>query len=619
MIDHAAESGGDFGGTVQGTPAPCRGGCPVGTDAAAYVALLAEGRVADAYDVARQHNPFASVCGRVCSAPCERACRRGVVDSPISIRALKRVLCDAHGAEQGDASRWMRAVGSIPPASGSSIGVIGSGPAGLAAAHDLRLAGHAVTVYESMDAAGGMMRYGIPAFRLVRDVLDAEIAAIASMGVDVQLRCAIGRDVSFAQLLERHAAVLLTVGCQQGRQLRAPGAELPGVMRAVDFLRKENVRFDEAAGEATIGDGAVVIIGGGSVAFDAARSAWRTQSMSAYDARTALDAARSARRASGNSVTLVAPEATSKLSVPPEELHEATTEGVSVRGGFGVVRILGDACVTGVEVAPVLSLFDADGRFNPQLDLDTRTVLACNTVVLAIGQQSDTDFLADTPSISRTPWGGVVVDKALRTTDPRVWAAGDVASGPRDLIDAIAAGQRAAASMIASLSGEGTVRPRPAPAVHTAPPMPRGTRFWSGYDDIRRVELPVLQPERRDAVAEVEHALHNAEGQIEAARCLRCDEHMQFSPRRCIACALCVDVCPQSSLSLIPTTGGVLAGGTLALLFDDDTCIRCGLCVHRCPTDALHFTLSPAQSRPVLPERGAIAAWSAPLTPNIDG
>lgn len=610
----------DFGAVVRGTPAPCRAACPVGTDAAAYVALLAEGRIADAYDVARLPNPFASVCGRVCSAPCESACRRGVIDSAVSIRALKRVLCDSFGAEQGAASRWTQAVGTLPPISRASVGIIGAGPAGLAAAHDLRRHGHDVIMYEAMPEAGGMMRYGIPAFRLPRAVLDAEIDAIAGLGIEVQRGVKIGVDVSFEELLVRHAAVLITIGCQQGRNLRAPGADLPGVVRAVDFLRVENAR-EAGTARATddVSQGPVVVIGGGSVAFDAARSAWRAGATSAYDGQTALDAARSARRAGERSVTMIAPESRAALPVPAEELHEATTEGVALRDGYGVVRLVGESRVTGVEIAPVLSLYDADGRFAPALDVAQSVVIAADTVVLAIGQQSDTDFLADTPSVARTPWGGVQVDGALRSTDARVWAAGDVATGPRDLIDAIAAGQRAAASMIAALSADALVDGLPHEAaasshgapvavewrvaaprsVSSAPPLETQTRFWSGYDELERTPLPVLAPSQRDATAEVEHSLDARTGRVEAARCLRCDEHMQFSATRCIACALCVDVCPQSSLALVPA-----GRASLALVFDDTTCIRCGLCVHRCPTDALHFTLAPAQHPPVLPTRG---------------
>ncbi len=602
----------DFGATMQGTPAPCRAACPVGTDAAAYVALLAEGRITDAYDVARQHNPFPSVCGRVCSAPCERSCRRSVIDSAVSIRALKRVLCDVYGAERGDTSRWMQGVRSVPPISRESVGIIGAGPAGLAAAHDLRVAGHAVTIYEAMEYAGGMMRYGIPAFRLPREMIDAEIAAIISLGVELRLSCRIGRDVTFNALLQRHAAVLVTIGCQQGRQLRAPGSDLPGVVRSVDFLRAENARVEgKPASVSLLGDGAVVVIGGGSVAFDAARSAWRASAMTAYDGQTAVDVARSARRAEQSGVvrdvTMVAPEQRAALPVPVEELHEATVEGVTLRDGFGVVRIVGESAVTGVEIAPVQRLFDETGRFAPVLDEARSTVLPARTVVLAIGQQSDSGFLSDTPDVQLTGWGGLVVDADLRSTHPRVWAAGDAASGPRDLIDAIAAGQRAALSIVRTFGvASVTAQEEPTdlrarrraihvPSVYTAPALATNTRFWSRYDDVTRAPLPVLQPTARDASTEVETVLAPDDARIEAARCLRCDEHMQFAARRCIACALCVDVCPQSSLALLP------AGDRgLALVFDDQTCIRCGLCVHRCPTDALMFTLAPTDRMPVL-------------------
>lgn len=591
---------------VVGSPAPCRAACPVGTDASAYVALMDDGRFADAYDVARRTNPFVSVCGRVCSAPCERACRRGVVDTAISIRALKRVLCDAHGASTGADSRWMRAVGTLPATSVGSVGIVGAGPAGLAAAHDLRRHGFAVTVYEGLSAAGGMMRFGIPAFRLPRDLLEAEIAAIASLGVDIRLNCAIGASCSFASLLDAHDAVLVTVGCQSGRRMRIPGAELPGVVRAVDYLRAVPSTDDVAhtTGD-RVGEPSVVVIGGGSVAFDAARSAWRARTTTAYDGQTVLDAARSAVRnavrnaahqsstGSAAPVTLIAPEARTQLSVPIEELHEALAEGVTLRDGYGVLRIVGDAHVTGVEIAPVVSLYDSEGHFQPTLDTARATTIAATTVVFAIGQQSDTDFLGDAPDIQRTPWGGIAVDADMRSSHARVWAAGDVATGPRDLIDAIAAGQRAAASIVRALvtSRHEHVAVAIGAPVATAPLLQRSTRFWSGYTDQTRAPLPVIATELRGVATEVERAYSSDTARVEASRCLRCDEHMQFSVARCIGCALCVDVCPQASLALLPA-----GRGALALVFNDDTCIRCGLCVHRCPTDALWFEVAPAMS-----------------------
>ena len=612
-----------------GSEAPCRAACPVGTDAAAYVALIHEGDLARAYDVARAPNPFPSICGRVCAAPCERSCRRGILDDAISIRALKRVICDEHGAEQGPASRWHRPLGDSfgdevsegersggerPAASsGPSVGIVGGGPAGLAAAHDLCRAGVPVTVYEATEATGGMMRWGIPPFRLPRNVLEAECDAIVGMGVELRTGCRIGEDEPFPALLERHAAVLVTVGCQRGRSLDVPGAREPGVIRAIDFLR----------GGAALGDGPVVVIGGGSVAFDAARSAWRA--ISAYDGQTALDAARRARRAGAARVTLVAPEAARDLPVPREELHEAEVEGVEVRGGEGVVRVVADERVTGVEVAPVTALRAPDGSFGPVLDHTRTRTLPAATVVLAIGQEADTDFLADVPGLERSPWGGIVADDAQRSSHSRIWAAGDVATGPRDLIDAIAAGRRAAASILEALPAEGTRRralalaPGEREGVPTSPPLRQPTRFWSGYDRTPRTALPVLAPTDRDLLEEVERGLPPDRARTEASRCLRCDEQLLFREDRCIACGLCVDVCPQSSLALLPvggaagTDGGAAVGAdggapaaapgrTLAMAFHDESCIRCSLCVHRCPTDALAFQVAPAfRASPLAP------------------
>jgi NADPH-dependent glutamate synthase beta subunit-like oxidoreductase/NAD-dependent dihydropyrimidine dehydrogenase PreA subunit len=570
-----------------GAPAPCRGACPVRTDAAAYVALVAEGRLADAYDVARLHNPLASVCGRICSAPCERACRRGVVDTPIAIRALKRVLAESFGPEAGLASRWHRAGGTVPPATGAPIAVIGAGPAGLAAAHDLRLAGHAVTLLEADAVPGGMMHMGIPAFRLPRAIITAEIDAIVGLGITLRTNTRVGRDVTIEALLDTHARVLVTIGCHGGRALPVPGGDLPGVVRAVDFLRTENARVAAGRDGRTLDAGPVVIVGGGSVAFDAARSAWRGAA-SPHDDQAAVDAARSAARGGSRGVTMISPETRAQLRVPPEELHEADTEGVTLLDGHGVVRLVGETRVEGIELAPVRSLLDAQGRFAPQLDLARARIIPASTVVLAIGQLGDTGFLHHLEGMARTGWGGVATDREGRTAHPRIRVAGDIASGPRDLIDAIAHGQRVAAALLHELGTPPRAAPPPVPA---APPMPRATRFWSGYDAIARAPLPVLDTPARSATSEVEHVLDAVGAAAEGARCLRCDEQLQFATERCIACALCIDVCPQRSLAFHDVATG------LALAFDEDTCIRCGLCVHRCPTDALAFALLPTGRR----------------------
>jgi len=575
-------------------PAPCRAACPVGTDAAAYVALIAEGRWAEGYDVARRPNPLASICGRICAAPCEEACRRGVVDAPIAIRALKRVLAEGHGFEAGAAVRWHRGAGPVPDDRKPSVGIVGAGPSGLSAAHDLRLAGHAVTLYERSARVGGMLTHGVPSFRLPRELIDTELDAIIRLGVTLRSGVDVGEDVSIEALLREHAAVLVGVGCGQGRLLETPGVDLPGVVRAIDFLRSLHA---PAAGRATEVEAPVVVIGGGSVAFDAARSAWRIQGES--DAQTMLDAARtavrfqpSARAPDDLSVTLVAPEPRDRMSMQPEERERAEQEGIRILDQWGIRRVLGRDRIEGVELSPVVRLFDDQGRFAPELDAERVETIPARTLVLAVGQRSDTRFLAPIAAVETTPWGGVRVDAAGRTAHPRVYGAGDVTTGPRDLIRAIASGQTAAAAIAHDLAGnDRTKEPPPRaiapPPVPSAPALRQPARYWTGYDAVPRVRLPLQPPVQRSARAEVEACLAPADAQREADRCLRCDEHLALSTERCITCGLCVDVCPYGCLAMES------AGGRVRFVFDDATCIRCRLCVDRCPADALAFEGDP--------------------------
>ena len=249
---------------------PCRAACPVHTDAGGYVVAIAEGDLRGAYALARAHNPFASICGRVCAAPCETACRRGVVDAPIAIRALKRFVTERYGVESFEVSEaWHEAHGPVPDATLGSVGVIGGGPAGLAAAHDLRVAGHPVTVYEAAAVLGGQMVLGIPEYRLSRELIRRETAAVLELGIDVELSFRVGVDVTFAELLDRHEAIFVAVGTMRGRNLDLPGNDLDGVFRAVEYLLNVNQGFKVDLGER------VVVVGGGNVAFDAARTALR--------------------------------------------------------------------------------------------------------------------------------------------------------------------------------------------------------------------------------------------------------------------------------------------------------------------------------------------------------
>ena len=579
---------------------PCRAACPVHTDAGAYVTAIAEGRYRDAYLIARTPNPFASICGRVCAAPCETACRRGTVDAPIAIRALKRFVTERFGVESFAASSvWHEAHGPVPPATGASVGVIGGGPAGMAAAHDLRLAGHPITVYEAATHLGGMMVLGIPEYRLTRALIEREVDAILELGVEARTHFRVGEDASLTELLDRHEALFLAVGTGRGRDLDLPGHELDGLLRAVEFLLNVNQGFRVDLGER------VVVVGGGSVAFDAARTALRaavddtgsgaapTAAPSVEETRramtTTLDVARAAVRAGVRDVTVVALESPEEIPADPEEIAEAEAEGVSILYRRGPQRFIGEGRVTGLETIAVESVFDAQGRFAPTFRPGTEDVLPADSVILAVGQVADLGLLGDV-TLDLTPQGTVRVDPAtLRTSHPSIWAGGDVAKGPRNLIDAIADGRRAAAAIHQALSGGRS----PATGPDAQPRIeirgrPGFRRLDSGYDAIPRVHVPTTPTDRRVGFAEVETGYDGEQAQREGLRCLRCFDNIMLDPSLCILCGLCVDVCPTDCITIVRADRlGVGAANQSTLLLDEDRCIRCALCVNRCPPGAL--------------------------------
>jgi formate dehydrogenase beta subunit len=577
---------------------PCRAACPVHTDAGAYVTAIAEGRYRDAYLIARAPNPFASICGRVCAAPCETACRRATIDAPVAIRALKRFVTERYGVESFATSAvWHEAHGPVPPATLGSAGIVGGGPAGLVAAYELRLAGHPVTVYEAADRLGGMMVFGIPEYRLARGLITREIEAILELGIDVELSFQVGRDASLEELLSRHESLFLAVGTGRGRDLDLPGHELDGVLRAVEYLLNVNQGFKANVGQR------LVVVGGGNVAFDAARTALRTAAGvpaataeepgsdgmegTADDARrgmiTTLDVARAAVRAGVVDVTVIALESPEEIPADPEEISEAEAEGITILYRKGPHRFIGDAGrVTGLETIDVKSVFDDEGRFNPIFLPGTEAILPADTVILAVGQTADLGVLGGVElELNR---GTIKVEPTtMRTSHPRIWAGGDVAHGPRNLIDAIADGQRAAASMHAP---DGV-------AVSQGVRVELGRRVGfrrlsTSYDAIARQPIPATPTDRRVGFAEVEVGYDAQDAWVESLRCLRCFDNVMLDPDLCILCGLCVDVCPPDCITIIRADqAGLGAESQSALLLDEDLCIRCGLCVNRCPPGAL--------------------------------
>ncbi len=565
---------------------PCLAACPVHTNAGVYVAAIADGDDELAYLTARLPNPFASVCGRVCAAPCEDACRRGEIDEPVAIRALKRFVTERHGVEAGPKGALGSFAAPPPVELKESIGIVGGGPAGLSAAHDLRRHGYQVTIYEATDRLGGMMWLGIPEYRLDRELIRKEIDMIIGTGVEVRFNTQLGRDITLESLQEDHDAVFLAIGATLGRGLDIEGHEADGVLRAIEYLINVNRGFKVDVGDR------ILVIGGGDVAMDVARTAVRADVYSELaEARTAgrgslaeaLDVARTAVRSGAREVTVMSLEARNEMPASPFEVEEAAAENIGFINGRGPKRlVVKDGRVTGVETVGVISVFDDDGRFAPVFDDGDVRIIEADTVVLAVGQAVDTAALgADGPKLS--PRGTIGVGDSLTTSLPKVWAGGDAAHGPRTLIEAIADGRRVAANIHEALGGASL-----AYQSGSMIELEQFHRIDDDYDRLPRVDVPTIATDRRIGLAEVETGFTEEQARCEARRCLRCFENIILDVDECVLCGLCADVCPLDLIALVPSAevDPEIVGGT-ALTLDERACIRCGLCIERCPPRAL--------------------------------
>ncbi|HOQ60636.1 MAG TPA: FAD-dependent oxidoreductase [Vicinamibacterales bacterium] len=604
----------------------CQVACPVHTDARGYVRAIAEGRFEDAYLIARGPNPFASVCGRICGAPCEAACRRGRIprvdddgrfvaeDRPIAIRALKRFVCDrfgpdarapadvlasveaapptlASGVEEIAALIRSRRDGRLVPAEGQRVAIVGGGPAGLSAAHDLALLGLRPVVFEAEPVPAGMLAVGVPAYRLPRDLIEREVGVIRALGVEIRCGVAVGRDVSFASLRRGFDAVIIAVGAKSSRALGLPGERGPRVYGGVDLLRSV------ALGEAIDIGREVVVIGGGNVAYDVARTVVR---------QIAFDAARTAARLPGTAgVRLVSLEGLEDMPADTVEIAEGDEEGVARMNGWGPVEIERDheGGVRAVHLRRCLRVYDDARRFAPVFDDGDRLRLECDTVLLSVGQAPVLSFLADGGAdieMARPGWPRVD-PVSLETTAPGVFVAGDLAHGTRLIIDAVASGKAAARAVYTHLTG----RPLESDLLelHLAED---GYRRERGYESIRRVRVPLADPadRLRHPEALVELGYDAALAAREASRCLDCGITPVFDGTRCVLCGGCADVCPTRCLKLVsldaiaetPEIAAAVAGALgdgidpaehSGILKDEDRCIRCAACVMRCPTDAI--------------------------------
>ena len=587
----------------------CQFACPVHTDARGYVRAIAAGDYEAAYLIARGPNPLASICGRVCGAPCEAACRRGSIDQPIAIRALKRFVSDQYSGhlrapgefsegacdgleEMTNLARFLASREYQRP-EGLRVAIIGSGPAGLAAAHDLALMGMAPTIFEAEPRPAGMLYTGIPAYRLPRDLIDAEIELIRGLGVEFRCGVKIGRDVSFEDLRRDFKAVIIAVGAKRARMLQLPGSDAQGIYGGIDFLRAMSLGEKLPIGRR------VVVIGGGNVAFDVSRSAVRyadDDSERLVARQTETDISRVAlRQEAVREVHLACLESREEMPADEVEIVEGEEEGIIRHNRLGPKEFLfreenGQKVVAGVRFRRVVSVFDANRRFAPVYD-DSETVdVEADTVLLSVGQMADLSFLGDVSRLQVDP-------ETCATATPGVFAAGDVAYGARLMIDAIASGKKAARGVYRFLTGREIRQQETQLHVEI-----EDYQREAGYEGRRRAHIPVASTQERlaDPKRLVETGYTEVQAAGEAGRCLDCGVNTIFDGEKCILCGGCVDVCPTLCLKLVgldqlapsPEIDALLAengagSGDSAILKDEDRCIRCALCAQRCPTHAI--------------------------------
>jgi formate dehydrogenase major subunit len=579
--------------------APCKLACPAGIDVQGYIGLIANGEYQEALKLIKQSNPLPIVIGRVCPRFCETKCRRNVFEGSIAINALKRFVADY------DLNNAIPYVPEVKPATGHKVAIIGSGPAGLSAAYYLALEGHEVTILESSSELGGMLRYGIPEYRLPKTVLDKEISSITNLCHEIRCNVCLGQDFTIDSLKnDGYEAIFLALGAQASQKMKVEGEDLPGVLSGIGFLR------DVALGQKVSLGQKVAVIGGGN---------------------TAIDAARTALRLGTSDVTIVYRRSRDEMPASKEEIHQAEEEGVKFHFLAAPVKINArNGKVDTMEcIKMALGEPDSSGRRRPEPIAGSEFTMELDTVIAAIGQTMEASGIKD-GQINFNRWGYISVnEETMETSLKGVFAGGDCTSGPATVIEAIAAGKKAAISIIQYLSGQPILPPKK--PYNCSKGELQGIDI-ADYADVQRVsrgEMPVLDPEtRKGNFAEIEFGFTEDIARREGERCLACgcqdvfecklrelateydvddtkysgqrhhlrikeNEHPYISrdPNKCILCGRCVRICSEvegtSVLGFFNRGFDTLVGPAFDMPLCETNCDSGGQCVSTCPTGAI--------------------------------
>lgn len=503
--------------------APCKTACPAHVAVQGYLKLAKEGRYDDALALIKKDNPLPAVCGHVCNRRCEDACTRGTVDEAVAIDEVKRFLAER---DLNAETRYIpkKTIPSLKGGFDEKIAIIGAGPAGLSCAYYLALTGYKPTIFEKNEEPGGMLRYGIPSYKLEKDLLAAEIDVIRKLGVEIRCGVEIGKDITIEELREQgYKGFYVVIGCQRGRKPGITGENAKGTYAAVDFLREAGAKESFAL------EGDVVVVGGGNVAIDAARISSRC-----VDAK----------------ISMFCLEQRENMPASKEEIAEALEEGIELNCGWGPKEVLEeDGKVAGVVFKKCIRVLDEQGRFSPEYDEEQTVTVPCKHVIFSVGQAIEWGNMLDNLDLKRRPNGGALADKlTYQTSEPDIFVGGDVYTGPRFAIDAIAAGREGAISLHRYVHENCTLtigRNR-----RDFVELDKNNISVDSYDTSKR-QIPAKADEKAQAATfrDLSHSLTEEQVKAETSRCLSCGASV-VDPNKCIGCGICTTKCVFDAIHL---------------------------------------------------------------------